>query len=64
MMKFVGDDPDLCLCICNFGMYSSIYLMYCMTIFILGCVCNVFESFHAPMFLSGVSIIVMSSHCG
>ena len=46
-----------CWCNCNFRMYSSIYLMYYTPMFILGCVCNVFESCHAPMFLSGVSIM-------
>ena len=46
-----------CWCICNFGMYSSVYLMYCTLIFYSRCVCNVFESFHALMFLSGVSIM-------
>ena len=35
-------------------MYSSVCLMYCTPMFILGCVCNVFESFHAPMFLSKI----------
>ena len=43
-----------CWCICNFGMYSSMYLMYCDPMFILGCFYYVFESCcHAPMFRSG-----------
>ena len=42
---------------CNFRMYSLVFLMYCNPMFILGCVCNVFESFHAPMLLSGGSIM-------
>ena len=46
-----------CWCICNFEMYSSVYLMYCTSMFILGCVCNVFESCHATIFLSGGSIM-------
>ena len=39
-----------CWCICNFGMYSLIYLMSCTPMFIPGCVYNVIESCHAPMF--------------
>ena len=40
-----------CWCICNFGMYSSIY---CNPMFIPGCFYYVFESCdHAPMFRSG-----------
>ena len=46
-----------CWCICNFRMYSSVYLMYCTPMFIPGCVCNVLESCHAPMFLPGGSIM-------
>ena len=42
-----------CWCICNFGMYSSMYLMYCNPIFILGCIYDIIESCHTPMFLSG-----------
>jgi len=43
-----------CWCICNFGMYSSMYLMYCNPMFISGCFYYVFESCgHAPMFRSG-----------
>ena len=42
-----------CWCNCNFGMYSSIYLMCCTPIFILGCVYNVIESCHTPMFILG-----------
>ena len=39
-----------CWCICNIGMYSSMYLMYCNPMFILGCIYYVFESCcHAPM---------------
>ena len=42
-----------CWCICNFGMYSSMYLMYCKPMFIPGCFYYVFESCdHAPMFRS------------
>ena len=44
-------------CNCNFRMYSSVYLMYCTPMFILGSICNVIESFHAPMFQSGDSIM-------
>ena len=46
-----------CWCICNFGMYSPIYLMYCTPMFIPGSVCNVFESFYASMFLLGASLM-------
>ena len=47
-----------CWCICNFGMYSSMYLMYCNLMFILGCFYYVFDSCcHAPMFLLGGSIM-------
>ena len=47
-----------CWCICNFRMYSSMYLMYCNPIFILGCIYYVFEScYHALMFRSGGSIM-------
>ena len=47
-----------CWCICNFGMYSSMYLMYCNPMFILGCIYYVFESCcHALMFRSGGSIM-------
>ena len=53
----IGFPTQWCWCICNFGMYSSVYLMYCTPMFIMGCVCNVFESCHAPMFLSGGSIM-------
>ena len=42
-----------CWCICNFRMHSSIYLMYCTLMFILGCVCNVIDSCHTPMFIPG-----------
>ena len=43
-----------CWCICNFGMYSSMYLMYCNSMFIPGCFYYVFESCgHSPMFQSG-----------
>ena len=42
---------------CNFRMYSLVFLMYCNPMFIPGCIFNVLESFHAPMFLSGVSIM-------
>ena len=37
----------------NFRMYSLVFLMYCTLMFILGCVCNVIESCHAPMFIPG-----------
>ena len=44
----------LCWCICNFGMYYSMYLMYCNPMFIPGCFYYVFKSCgHAPMFRSG-----------
>ena len=47
-----------CWCICNFGMYSSMYLMYCNPMFIPGCIYYVIESCcHAPMFRSGESIM-------
>ena len=47
-----------CWCICNFGMYSSMYLMYCNPMFILGCIYYVFESCcHASMFRSAGSIM-------
>ena len=47
-----------CWCICNFKMYSSMYLMYRNPMFILGCIYNVIEScFHALMFRSGGSIM-------
>ena len=46
-----------CCCNCNFKMYPLVYLMYCTPMFISGCVYNVFESFHAPMFLSRGSIM-------
>ena len=47
-----------CWCICNFRIYSSMYLMYCNPMFILGCIYNVIESCcHAPMFRSGGSIM-------
>ena len=43
-----------CWCICSFGMYSSMYLMYCNPMFIPGCFYYVFESCgHAPMFRLG-----------
>ena len=42
-----------CWCNCNFRMYSSAYLMYCTPMFIPGCVCNVINSFHTPMFILG-----------
>ena len=46
-----------CWCICNFGMYTLVYLMYCTPMFILGSICNVIESCDASMFLSGDSIM-------
>ena len=46
-----------CWCICNFGMYSPVYLMYCTPMFILGSIYNVIESCHTPMFPSGGSIM-------
>ena len=46
-----------CWWICNFEMYSLVFLMYCTPMFILRCVCNVIESCHAPMFRSGGSIM-------
>ena len=46
-----------CWCICNFGMYSSMY-MYCNPMFILRCIYYVIESFcHASMFWLGGSIM-------
>ena len=43
-----------CWCICNFGMYSSMYLMYFNLMFIPGCFYYVFESCcHTLMFQSG-----------
>ena len=43
-----------CWCICNFEMYSSMYLMYYNPMFIPGCFYYVFESCdHALMFRSG-----------
>ena len=47
-----------CWCNCNFGIYSLVFLIYCNLMFILGCICNVLESCHAPMFLSGSFYIV------
>ena len=46
-----------CWCNCNFGMYSLVFLMYCNPMFIPGCICNLLESCHAPMFLPGGSIM-------
>ena len=47
-----------CWCICNFGMYSSMYLMYCNLMFIPRCIYHVFESCClASMFRSGGSIM-------
>ena len=40
-----------CWCICNFKMYSSVYIMYCTTMFFLICVYNVIESCHTLMFI-------------
>ena len=43
-----------CWCICNFGMYSYMYFIYCNPMFIPGCFYYVFESCrHAPIFRSG-----------
>ena len=43
-----------CWCICNFRMYSSMYLIYCNLMFISGCFYYVFQScFHAPTFQLG-----------
>ena len=42
-----------CWCICNFGMYSLVYLMYCTPMFTPRSIYNVIESCHAPMFRSG-----------
>ena len=49
--------PKHCWCSCNFGMYSLVYFIYCTPMFILGSICNVFESCNFPMFLSRVSIM-------
>ena len=46
-----------CWCICNFGMYSLVYLMYCTPMFIPGSIYNVIESFHAPMLRPRDSIL-------
>ena len=46
-----------CWYICNFGMYSLVYLMYCTLMFISRSIYNVIESCHAPMFRSGDSIM-------
>ena len=46
-----------CWCICDFGMYSLVYLMYFTSMFIPGSVCNVIESCHSPMFWSRVYIM-------
>ena len=46
-----------CWCICNFGMYSLVYFMYCTPMFILGSICNVIKSCYALMFLSRGSIM-------
>ena len=46
-----------CWCICNFGMYSLVYLMYCTLMFILGSIYNVIESCNSPMFRLGDSIM-------
>ena len=47
-----------CWCIYNFRMYSSMYLMSCNPMFILGCIYYVIESCcHAHMFQSGGSIM-------
>ena len=46
-----------CWCICKFGIYSLVYFIYCTPVFIPGSICNVIESFHAPMFLSVDSIM-------
>ena len=48
-----SDNGGECCCICNFGMYSLVYFMYCTPMFIPGSICNVIESCHASMFLSG-----------
>ena len=37
-----------CWCICNFGMYSSMYLIYCNSMFILWCIYYVIESCRHP----------------
>ena len=50
-----------CWCICNFEMYSSMYLMYCNSMFIPICIYNVIESCcDALMFQSGESIMQTS----
>ena len=46
-----------CLSICNFEMYSFIYLMYCTSMFIPRHIYNVIESCHVSMFRSGDSIM-------
>ena len=47
-----------CWCICSFGMFSSMYLIYCNPMFIMRCIYYAFEScFHALIFRSGGSII-------
>ena len=46
-----------CWCNCNFEMYSLVYFMYYTPMFISRSICNVIESCHIPMFLSGDSII-------
>ena len=47
-----------CWCICNFGMYSSMYRMSCNPMFIPICFYYVIESCcYAPMFRSGGSIM-------
>ena len=46
-----------CWCICNFRMYSLVYLKYCTLMFILGSICSVIESCHTSMFISGESIM-------
>ena len=55
-----------CWWICNFRMYSFVFVMYCNLMFILGCICNVIESCHALMFRSGrfYNVKVVSIHCG
>ena len=45
---------EACWCICNFGMYSYMYFIYCNPMFIPGCFYYVFESYClTPMFRSG-----------
>ena len=46
-----------CWCICNFGMYSLVYLMYFTLMFIPVSIYNEIESCHAPMFRSEDSIM-------